>query len=266
VPSPSDQAGDARDEARIAEWVAALERRHLASLRFSEVSRALRALSSAYVERRSQLARGAALDGGGKRAAFALTYGPLHLITVREILRTLPRPEHPIDTIVDLGCGTGAAGSAWALALEGRARVVGIDRHQWAVSEASWTYHHFGLRARAFQGDVIRAPLPTRRTAIVAGWLANELSDDARQALLARMLTQRHKGATLLIVEPIARSIAPWWDAWADTFASYGGRSHEWRFSPPLPEIVQRLDRAAGLSHTEVTARSLYLAPDRRML
>jgi hypothetical protein len=68
-------------------WVQALEARHLADLTFSEVSRALRALSSAYVERRARLSSGAALSGAGKRAAFALFYGPLHYLLVKHVAR-----------------------------------------------------------------------------------------------------------------------------------------------------------------------------------
>src|SRR5690349_24627769 len=98
----------------VERWVAALEGRHLADLRFSEVSRALRALSSAYVERRRKLAEGAALAGAGKRAAFALFYGPIHYLLVREIVRVLSVSSLEASTIVDLGCGTGAAGAAWA--------------------------------------------------------------------------------------------------------------------------------------------------------
>ena len=78
------------------DWVAALEARHLANLRVPEVTRALRALSSAYVERRRRTAphggganvRGA-LDSAGKRAAFALFYAPLHFIAVTEVIRAL---------------------------------------------------------------------------------------------------------------------------------------------------------------------------------
>ena len=63
-----------------------LEKRHLADLRFSEVTRALRALSSAYVERReTALAGHKALDGAGKRAAFAMYYGPLHFLLIQHI-------------------------------------------------------------------------------------------------------------------------------------------------------------------------------------
>ena len=240
-------------------WLRGLEARHLARLRFSEVSQALRALSSAYVERRDRLARGAVLDGAGKRAAFALFYAPIHFLVVREILGRLPSSPRALDTIVDLGCGTGAAGAAWASCLAARPQVVGIDRHHWAIDEAGWTYRVFGLRARARQADVVRAPLPARRTGIVAAWLVDEMSDDHRQALLARLLRAAARGAAILIVEPIARRAAPWWDAWERALAQHGGRADDWRLDLPVPDIVRRLDRAAGLSHDRLTARSLWL-------
>ena len=58
---------------RFARWLAALERRLLADLTFSEVRRALQALSSAYVQRRRRFGDGAPLDARGKRAAYALS-------------------------------------------------------------------------------------------------------------------------------------------------------------------------------------------------
>jgi hypothetical protein len=39
-----------------------------------------------------------------------------------------------------------------------------------------------------------------------------------------------------------------------------GGRADEWRFRVPLPDVVARLDRAAGLDHRELTCRSLWIA------
>src|SRR5258708_40373652 len=95
-------------------WLAALEKRHLANLTRPELTRALRALSSCYVERREKLRSGAALEGAGKRAAFALFYGPLHFLTVTALVRAPLAPEVPLDTIADLGCGTGVGGAAWA--------------------------------------------------------------------------------------------------------------------------------------------------------
>jgi hypothetical protein len=118
-------------------WLAALDERHLADFRPAEVGRALRALSSCYVERRSRLAEGGALETAGKRAAFALFYAPLHFRTIARVLGELS-PSPPVRDVVDLGCGTGAAGAAWALQAGG-ARLTGFDRHPWAVAEANWT-------------------------------------------------------------------------------------------------------------------------------
>jgi len=70
-------------------WLQALEARHFSDLTFQEVARSLRALSSTYVERREGIREGAALSGAGKRAAFALFYGPLHYLLVREIVRAI---------------------------------------------------------------------------------------------------------------------------------------------------------------------------------
>src|SRR6266550_1163595 len=135
-------------DSRFDRWMEALEARHLADLTFPEVSRALRALSSAYVQRRSRLAAGAALDGAGKRAAFALFYGPLHYLLLRDIVGALPGATRRLPGFADLGCGTGAAGAAWASVCQPAAEGVGIDRHPWALAEAARTYREFGLAAR----------------------------------------------------------------------------------------------------------------------
>src|SRR3954466_9730249 len=106
-------------------WMAILEARHLAELSFPEVSRSLRALSSAYVERRSKLGDGAALSGAGKRAAFALFFAPLHYILVRHIASALPGATSAATTLTDLGCGTGASGAAWASVCPTRPTMIG---------------------------------------------------------------------------------------------------------------------------------------------
>jgi len=68
-----------------------------------EVTRALRALSSAYVERRHKVHAGATLDSAGKRAAFALFYGPLHFLCVAHLVSALQAriPESVLDTLQD---------------------------------------------------------------------------------------------------------------------------------------------------------------------
>jgi SAM-dependent methyltransferase len=253
-------------DVRFDRWLSALEARHLAELRFTEVSRALRALSSTYVERRGQLDRGAALTGAGKRAAFALFYAPIHYLIVREIVRALrPRTEPP--SIVDLGCGTGAAGAAWAAACGSPPQLLGIDRHRWALSEAVHTYREFGLTARVRLANLVAARLPKPPVSMIAAFTMNELPEHARDSLLTQMLEhlrcsdrrQADHPSRFLVVEPVAGFVAPWWDRWSQAFVSAGGRSDVWRFRVELPSIVAKLDRAAGLNHRELTARSLWV-------
>lgn len=243
---------------RFAEWMKDLEAEHLADLTFAEVARALRALSSTYVERRSTLSGGAALSGTGKRAAFALFYGPLHFLLVRHIVSSLEAGQAAGRTIVDLGCGTGAAGAAWADACHAARHVIGIDRHPWSVKQAVRTYRRFGLKHRMLQVDLVEADWP-RAEALVAAFALNELAAPARTAAIRRLIERGRRGESVLIVEPLARFVAPWWKQAASEVEAIGGRADEWRIRVELPEIVSKLDRAAGLDHREVTGRSIWL-------
>jgi len=153
-------------------WLTALEQRHFSDLTFQEVSRALRALSATYVERRDRLAEGAALSGAGKRAAFAVFYGPLHYLLVREITKGLGLSPQS-SALIDLGCGTGAAGAAWAEACDPHPEVIGVDTHPWALAEAAHTYRDFGLRARTVRGDAASFKWPRTRSMILAAFVVN---------------------------------------------------------------------------------------------
>lgn len=243
----------------IAPWLAALEQRHLANLTRSELTRSLRALSSCYVERREKLAGGAALDGAGKRAAFALFYGPLHFLTVDAVVRALGANAKPLNTINDLGCGTGVGGAAWALACTMPPALVGIDRSAWAVAEANWTYREFGLRGRAKAGDVVRdfpiAKFPD--SAILLAYTVNELPAASRAPLLERLVTSVRGGASLLIVEPIARRDKEWWPEWEARLGAEGARADEWRFPSNLPLTLRQIAKGAGLDPRELTARTI---------
>src|SRR5439155_20154794 len=94
----------------------------------------------------------------------------------------------------------------------------------------------------------------------VGAYTVTGLGDEGRKRLLPRLLAGAGAGAAVLVVGPIARRGAPWWDAWAAAFVAAGGRADEWRFRVPLPGLVARLDRAAGLDHRELTCRSLWIA------
>ena len=238
-------------------WLEALEARHLAELSFPEVRRALQALSRCYVHtpRTGDTLR--ALDGRGKRAAFALFYAPLHLFTVQRIVAELGAGSS--GTLLDLGCGTGAASAGWALAAGGRKGVLGIDRSSWALDEARWNWKRLGLSGACRRGNLLDVAPGGSAGRVVLGWTVNELDEQARNFLLERLLRAAERGHEILVVEPIARRLTPWWDGWAERFERFGGRNDDWRFPVELPGRLGELDRAAGLDHRELTARSLWL-------
>lgn len=243
----------------IESWLAALEARHLANLTRPELTRALRALSSCYVERREKLTGGAALEGAGKRAAFALFYGPLHFLTVTAVVRALLAHETGVETIADLGCGTGVGGAAWASACARTPSITGIDRNAWAVAEARRTYQELGLRGHARVGDVLRdypiAPLPN--SALLLAYTVNELPAETRTALLERISQTVRMGSRVLIVEPIARGVTSWWGDWTSRLAADGARADEWRFPAALPALTRQIAKGAGLDPRELTARTI---------
>jgi hypothetical protein len=89
--------------------------------------------------------------------------------------------------------------------------------------------------------------------------MVNELGDEWRAELLTKLLDAGGRGVATLILEPIATRVAPWWPEWVNAFTRIGGRADEWRFPIQLPDWLARLDRAAGLRHDELTARSIYV-------
>jgi hypothetical protein len=253
---------DGSAAAAFGNWLAALESRHLANLTRPELTRALRALSSCYVERRGRLARGGALDSAGKRAAFALFYAPLHFLTTSAIVEALGADAVPVQEIVDAGCGTGAAGAAWALTAACRPSVRGVDLNPWAVQEANWTYGRLNVKGRATQDDLgsCRWRLGSSRALLLA-YAVNELPDAKRAALLPVLQRAPGQGTTVLIIEPIARRTTPWWPEWLDVLTAAGAREHEWRFPAVLPPLLGDLAKGAGLRPNELTARSISFLP-----
>jgi hypothetical protein len=231
-----------------------------------EFLKAIRALSARYVERRGTLPDRSPLDSAGKRAAFAAFYAPLHFVTARQVLANIGAPPG-ITTVVDAGCGTGVAGAAWALACTEPPTIAGVDLNAWALDEARETWRALGLRGRASRSDFVShleqlAAKPMRgvppfHTGIVCGWSVNELDPRNRARAAAAVDALAARGLRILIIEPISRSLVPWWDDWASRAVSRGGRTDEWRFADVLPPFLAALSVDAGFARAELTARSL---------
>ena len=245
-------------------WMQALYDRHVRPIGQPAFLKAVRALSVRYVERRRQLHDRSPIDSAGKRAAFAGFFAPLHFVTTAAIVADLEFGKLSIDTIVDLGCGTGAAGGAWAMAFSTQPVLIGVDMNPWSVDETNWTWRALGLRGHARRGDLVKTCARLRErghrsTGIMLAWAVNEL-DPARRDVLLPLLVELGRGGTaILIIEPAARSVTPWWDRWAAAFAEAQGLAREWHLTVPLPKRLAELDRAAGFRREELSARSLSL-------
>lgn len=260
-------------DATFVTWFEALYGRHSRDLSFQELRRSLTALSRIYTAKRDRLSDGAALTGRGKRAAFAVFYGPLHYLIVQHAVQQLGLDQAQAKgaqamtgPIVDLGCGTGVASAAWAQALAtaqqaAAPHVLGLDVSSWALEEARANWRDLrlvghGRVARLHAGLLPKEP---RARAVVAAFAINELTDEVRAEMLPSLLAAHKRGSQLLIVEPIARALTPWWPIWSRAFTAAGGKETLLRVRLRLPERMALLSRAAGLDHQELTARCLSL-------
>ncbi len=245
-------------ERRFQEWIATTAERE--PLTFPELRRGVQALSARYVERRSSdgVAAGSAF-GAGLRAAFASFYAPLHFLTAFAAAQALPAGwRSGVERVIDLGAGTAAVGAALALATTG-APVLALDRSAWALAEAKRTFAALGVRGRTRR---VELPAGVPRTGagdlVSAGWTLNECTPELRERLLSLLANALASGAHVLVLEPLARGAAPWWDEVAARFAPLGFTSALLKYSIERPDWIARLDDASGLDHREIGARVLW--------
>lgn len=245
-------------------WLSDTVSRHSRELAFREIRRGVQALSTLYVQRREGVDLAArAIEGRGKRAAAATCFAPLHFLTVHHLLGAIgPARLGEVRRVLDLGCGTGAAGAgaATTLVAAGGAppRVVAVDRSGFALAEARATYAAFGLTARTVRG-ALPAALPAAGAGdlLVLGWAVNELDARARAGLLTGARRAIASGARLLLLEPLAGAASPWWRETAQALAPLGVEEPRHKVRVALPEWLARLDAATGLDHRVLGARAL---------
>jgi SAM-dependent methyltransferase len=290
-------SGEAR--ARFDAWHAGLLARFTRDLTFQEIRKGVQALSSLYVGHRGRLAGGgaSAFDGAGKRAGFALYFAPLHFLTVYHAVREIEFDALPFPRLWDLGCGTGAAGAAWATAQRlspalapavagPGTKIVGVDQSAFALEESSLAYRAFGLKGETRRIDLVaggeESPSVVRigsgpraggdrprarrvagglrgEDAVILAYTLNEMGDDGRERILHDLHASGGTSRPLVILEPVAKRVAPWWPRWERALGeeSLSLHSLEWRMRIELPAWIAEMDRAAGLDHGELTARIL---------
>lgn len=253
------------NDATFCAWADALVARHQRDLRFAEVRRGLQALSAQYVQRRLE-AGNPPLAGRAKRAAFAAYYAPMHYAVVAGICAELQLA--PPEAVHDWGCGTGVGAAAWARAAgePATAQLTGLDASRWALGEAAWNWRTLGLSGRTVAADLARVrppPAPGKPGAvgIVLAFAVNELPPAVRDHVLQVLQAAAQDGCALLVVEPIAKGLTPWWGAWHESLAPFGARIYEHRIPSPLPQALVAYARAAKLDHRVLTARSLVVDP-----
>ena len=90
------------------------------------------------------------------------------------------------------------------------------------------------------------------------GWLVNELEATEREELLGALLRSVEAGAKLLLLEPLAGGVSPWWSEWEPRFAGAGVAAGQGKWKVDRPAWVEQMDRASALDHRSVGARYFF--------
>lgn len=229
-------------------------------LRFPELRKGVQALSARYVERRGKSgATAGAFSGAGLRTAFASFYAPLHFLAAHYVALELPASfRSGVRRVVDVGAGTGAVGAAVSLAA-GQAPVLALDRSGWALAESRQSFRLLGTRGRTRRVELPDGlPRLGRGDLITAGYVLNELPVKAREQLTVTFARALESGARLLVLEPLARGISPWWEESARRLTPSGVEAALFKWRIERPAWIERLDDASGLDHREIGARALW--------
>ena len=246
-------------QAAFERWVTGSSARALESLTFAEIRKGAQALSSLYVERRGEgRVAERSVEGRGKRAAFATYYAPLHfLATAGVVLQAGEEFLSEVERVHDLGCGTGAAGAAVAALAARPIELRGLDRSGWALAEAKQSYAEFGARARVKRGTLPR-DWPRKLgpgDLVVLGWMVNELADAQRDQVLEAAGRAVEGGAKLLLLEPLAGRVSPWWSEWSPRFEALSIAPGQCKWQIARPGWIAQLDKASLLNHRSIGAR-----------
>ena len=137
--------------------------------------------------------------------------------------------------------------------------MLALDRSAWALAEARQSFRLLGVRGRTRRVE-LPAGLPRLGAGdlVTAGYVLNELPPAAREQLMVAFARALGAGARLLVLEPLARGISPWWDNSVRRLAPAGAEAALFKWRIERPAWIERLDDASGLDHREIGARVIW--------
>jgi hypothetical protein len=134
-----------------------------------------------------------------------------------------------------------------------------VDRSGWALGEAQRTWAAFGLSGRTLRRRLPRGlPRPRPGDLLVLGWCLNELDGREREALLGGLAAARAHGARVLLLEPLAGAVAPWWEDARRALGGSGVWAAQVKRTIERPARIADLDHASGLDHRVIGVRAMF--------
>jgi hypothetical protein len=132
-----------------------------------------------------------------------------------------------------------------------------LDRSGWALAEARRTLAALGLTGATRRRALPSLPRLEPGDLAVLGWVLNECDARTRDAVAERLAEAAGRGVSVLVAEPLAGFVAPWWDGLAQRLEPHGLHARIWKAPVVLPAWIRKMDRAAGLDHGTLGARLL---------
>ena len=68
------------------------------------------------------------------------------------------------------------------------------------------------------------------------------------------------RGASFLMLEPLARGVAPWWDEWVEALGPHGVVAGDYKFDVDLPARLAEFSESAGFNNRVLSARVMWVA------
>lgn len=243
-------------------WWAKLEAIHnesRAGLTRRAWHQAIQAASRNYTSQRQRLSQSVAPSPAIQLAQHGY-YGVMHALIVQAIAAYFHIQQWPFQRLIDIGCNTGVAGLTLCAQLPTITSYIGLEPQRWAAKKAKQFQLACAIPGKIFSGTGLTWQ-PQKGDLILLSFVLNEMTESQRKVLHSKLLHHLEKGAGILIIEPIARHITPWWDSWLQSFLpwSYSQANLQKAWPVQTPQMWFESHHGAGFHHQRWKARSLWI-------